>query len=154
MIEALLYRGTSLMRNRLNPGPFSRDMPRPLWWTLGGGRFIMIKALLHACRGLLDTNMAHPKGVYPKDTCHVYSTLAPLHPRSRNVLWSTPRFPLARSRYVHAQGSAHGGAIAAVRPCSSEARKTQKASNHLGPTPSPPVLAASARSVRCSQHRL
>jgi len=32
-----LYRGTSLIRKRLLLGPYSRHMPRALWWSLGGG---------------------------------------------------------------------------------------------------------------------
>ncbi|KAJ1473209.1 hypothetical protein T484DRAFT_3365307 [Baffinella frigidus] len=35
------YRGTSLMRNRLPVGPYSRTMPRVLWWSWGGGQFLM-----------------------------------------------------------------------------------------------------------------
>ena len=31
------YRGTSLIRNRRPLGPYSRDMPRSLWWSWGGG---------------------------------------------------------------------------------------------------------------------
>ena len=27
------YRGTSLIRNRAPPGPYSRTMPRALWWS-------------------------------------------------------------------------------------------------------------------------
>ena len=32
------YRGTSLIRNHAPLGPYSRTMPRALWWSLGGGR--------------------------------------------------------------------------------------------------------------------
>jgi len=31
------YRGTSLVRNRHPVGPYSRTMPRLLWWPRGGG---------------------------------------------------------------------------------------------------------------------
>ena len=31
------YRGTSLIRNSASPGPHSRNMPRALWWSWGGG---------------------------------------------------------------------------------------------------------------------
>ena len=27
------YRGNSLIRNRTRPGPYSRPMPRALWWS-------------------------------------------------------------------------------------------------------------------------
>jgi len=30
------YRGTSLIRNRAPPGPYSRTMPRALWKSQGG----------------------------------------------------------------------------------------------------------------------
>ena len=35
-----LYRGTSLIRNHPPLGPYSRPMPRALWWFQGGGRFL------------------------------------------------------------------------------------------------------------------
>ena len=35
------YRGTSLIRNRRPPGPYSRTVPRALRWSLGGGLFLM-----------------------------------------------------------------------------------------------------------------
>ena len=31
------YRGTSLIRNRPRLGPYSRTMPKALWWSKGGG---------------------------------------------------------------------------------------------------------------------
>ena len=34
------YRGTSLIRNRPIPGPYSRPMPRALWWSRGVGGFL------------------------------------------------------------------------------------------------------------------
>jgi len=37
MSEEALYRGTSLIRNRLLLGPYSRTMPRVIQWTYGGG---------------------------------------------------------------------------------------------------------------------
>ena len=40
-------RGTSLTRNRLLLGPYSRAMPRALWWPLGGGLFLMSEAPLY-----------------------------------------------------------------------------------------------------------
>jgi len=33
------YMGTSLIRNRLPLGPYSRPLPRALWWSRGGGHF-------------------------------------------------------------------------------------------------------------------
>ena len=36
-----LYRGTSLIRNGLPLGPYSRTRPRALWWSQGGGQFLM-----------------------------------------------------------------------------------------------------------------
>ena len=32
-----IYRGTSALRRRLLLGPYSRDVPRALWWSKGGG---------------------------------------------------------------------------------------------------------------------
>ena len=37
----VLYRGTSLIRNRRPLGPYSRTMPRALRGSKGGGRFLM-----------------------------------------------------------------------------------------------------------------
>jgi len=34
------YRGTSLIRNRCPPGPYSRPMSRVLRWSYGGGSFL------------------------------------------------------------------------------------------------------------------
>ena len=33
VFEALPYRGTSLIRNSDDLGPFSRTVPRALWWS-------------------------------------------------------------------------------------------------------------------------
>ena len=35
------YRGTSLIKNSAPLGPYSSPMPRPLWRSWGGGRFLM-----------------------------------------------------------------------------------------------------------------
>ena len=35
--DPLEYRGTSSIRNRAPVGPYSRAMPRALWWSWGGG---------------------------------------------------------------------------------------------------------------------
>ena len=40
------YRGTSLIRNSAPLGPYSRTMPRALWWSEGGGLFLMIEVPL------------------------------------------------------------------------------------------------------------
>ena len=37
MISLDLNRGASLIRNSAPLGTYSRNMPRPLWWSLGGG---------------------------------------------------------------------------------------------------------------------
>ena len=36
-----VYRGTSLTRKRTPLGPYSRPMPRVVWVSQGGGRFLM-----------------------------------------------------------------------------------------------------------------
>ena len=36
-VSFLPYRGTSLTRNSTLVGPYSRPMPRALWWSKGGG---------------------------------------------------------------------------------------------------------------------
>ena len=43
----LPYRGTSLIRNRNPVRPYSRTMPRLLWRSWGGGRFLMSEVLLY-----------------------------------------------------------------------------------------------------------
>ena len=45
--ENASYRGTSLIRNCAPLGPYSRIMPRALWWPSGGGRFIMSEVPLY-----------------------------------------------------------------------------------------------------------
>ena len=47
LCQPKLYRGTSLKRNRRRLGPYSRTMPRALWWSYGGGLFLMSKAPLY-----------------------------------------------------------------------------------------------------------
>ena len=42
-----VYRGTSLTRNRTTLGPYSRPMPRALWWSYGGWRCLMREVPLY-----------------------------------------------------------------------------------------------------------
>ena len=44
----LRYRGASLIRNCPLLGPYSRPMPGPLWWSGGGGRFLMSEVPLYS----------------------------------------------------------------------------------------------------------
>ena len=37
LVWRVAYNGTSLIRNRRRPGPYSRTMPRALWESKGGG---------------------------------------------------------------------------------------------------------------------
>ena len=41
------YRGTSLIINNPSLGPYSRLMPRALWWSLEGGLFLMSEVPLY-----------------------------------------------------------------------------------------------------------
>jgi len=41
LIPASTYRGTSLIKNSHPLGPYSRPMPRALWWSQGGMRFVV-----------------------------------------------------------------------------------------------------------------
>ena len=41
MAHPIGYRGTSLMRNSASVGPYSRNVPRALWWSLREGLFLM-----------------------------------------------------------------------------------------------------------------
>jgi len=41
------YRGTSLIRSNLTLGPYSATMPRALWWSGGGGLFLMSEVSLY-----------------------------------------------------------------------------------------------------------
>ena len=41
-----VYMGTSLIRNRRRPKPYSTTMPRALEGSSGGGRFLMSEVLL------------------------------------------------------------------------------------------------------------
>ena len=47
MIRFLFYRGTSPVRKRLPSGPSSRDMPRALRWSYGGGLFVISEVPLY-----------------------------------------------------------------------------------------------------------
>ena len=41
------YRDTSLMRNSAVLAPYSRNVPRALWWSQGGGHFRMSEVFLY-----------------------------------------------------------------------------------------------------------
>jgi len=44
------YRGTSLIRKSAPLGPYSRSIPRALWWSWGGGGGLLSEVPLHgAC---------------------------------------------------------------------------------------------------------
>ena len=45
--RAVCYRGTSLIGNNPPGVPYSRDIPRPLWYSQGGGRFLMSESPLY-----------------------------------------------------------------------------------------------------------
>ena len=46
-VRIVLYRGTSLIRNRTPLGPHSRTMPRALWQPCGGLLFLMCEVALY-----------------------------------------------------------------------------------------------------------
>ena len=48
----VIYRGTSPIRNSAPLGPYSRTMPRSLWWSWGGGLYLMSEAPLYPEAGL------------------------------------------------------------------------------------------------------
>ena len=56
-----MRRGTSLIRNILSPRPCSRPMHMALWWSLGGGRFLMSEVPL---RGQGEAACARPESGY------------------------------------------------------------------------------------------
>jgi len=47
MVGAIQYRGTSLIEKRPPLGPYRRPMPRVLWWSYGGGLFLMSEVPLY-----------------------------------------------------------------------------------------------------------
>ena len=53
VLRLLKYRGASLIRNSAPPGPYSKTMPRALWWSYGGLLFLMSEVPLfgpcHRC---------------------------------------------------------------------------------------------------------
>ena len=46
-VQRRVYRGTSLIRKHPFLGPYSRAMPRALWWSEGGGCFLMSEVPLY-----------------------------------------------------------------------------------------------------------
>ena len=44
------YRGTSLIENITPLGPYSRAMPRALWWSWGGGLFLISEVPLYGLK--------------------------------------------------------------------------------------------------------
>jgi len=53
------YRGTSLIRNRTPLGSYSRTMPRVLWWSYGGGHFLMSEVPLYGTRKTVKDRFWH-----------------------------------------------------------------------------------------------
>ena len=49
------YRGTSLIRNSAPVGPYSRTIPRALWWSQGVEPFLMSEAPLYSRLSLAST---------------------------------------------------------------------------------------------------
>ena len=47
-ISTSVYRGTSLIRNSAPLGHYSRSLPRALWWSKGGGVFLMSEVPLYS----------------------------------------------------------------------------------------------------------
>jgi len=47
-VQPLIYRGASVIRKRPPLGPYSRPMPRALWWSLGVWRFLMSEVPLYS----------------------------------------------------------------------------------------------------------
>ena len=64
MSDVPLYRGTSLMRNSLPLGPYSRPVPRNLWWSWEGGLFRVSEVTLKVGRPL-QGYLAHKKQPLP-----------------------------------------------------------------------------------------
>jgi len=62
--KMMMYRGTSLMRNRLplGPRPYNRNTPRPLWWSYGNGLFLMREVALYQIGGLVFDGLAKVDG--------------------------------------------------------------------------------------------
>jgi len=64
----IAYRGTSLIRNRLPLGPYGKPMTRALWWSQGGGCFLMSEVPLYRLLTLIDFHgecyARSKKGVY------------------------------------------------------------------------------------------
>ena len=58
-------RGTSLIRNRLPSGPYSKALLRALWKSSGGGRFL-VNEVPGVCT---HTSHQAPSGFFLKDSC-------------------------------------------------------------------------------------
>ena len=52
-----VYRGTSLIRNRPPLGPYSRTMPRALWWSYGGREILVSEVSLKGSQGVNDQGL-------------------------------------------------------------------------------------------------
>jgi len=49
-MSSCLNRGNSPIRNRATLGSYSRIIPRPLWWSPGGGVFLMSEVPLYGIK--------------------------------------------------------------------------------------------------------
>jgi len=53
------YRGTSLIRNRPPLRPYCMAMSRALWWSEGGGQFLISEVPLYAPAPILAPEIEH-----------------------------------------------------------------------------------------------
>ena len=53
-----LYRGNSLIRNRAPLGPYSRFLPRAVWWSNVGGMFLMSEVPLNSTPHIANSRIA------------------------------------------------------------------------------------------------
>ena len=66
-----VYRGTSLIRNRLLPGAYSSPVPRSLGWSLGEAQFLTGEGFLYGEDGSIDNDVIvlPPNKIYAFGTC-------------------------------------------------------------------------------------
>ena len=72
LLRSYPYRGTSLIRNCLLVGPYSRTMPRALWWSKGGLQFLMSDVPLYEFRH--QPNSSIPQGATVGNVLACYAT--------------------------------------------------------------------------------
>ena len=91
MSEVSLYRGTSLIRQRIPSGPNRRPTPRVLWWSEGGRCFLISEGPLYgASRVPSERGHAHVTRASENARLHTFAPRYLISMMSGGHTWFAP----------------------------------------------------------------